>query len=142
MEGNEPVTPAWRGVAIDVTHNYEIAEDDKPFIKRILDVFIYDVNEHTYCCEITPSHWMIYVQTEIDFDYRRLHRRKHYDGISERLEMKYAHEQTDDCYMHVSDVAAMLSVELAGAEDSDEAREVVVQNQIVPWPKMKQVKKR
>ncbi len=52
-------------VAIDETHYYNIPEADAPYIERIRGIYFCDRNERTCCCEMTPSHYMIYVYTSV-----------------------------------------------------------------------------
>lgn len=95
------VKPEWWAVARDVTSDYSIAEEDKPKIKRILDVFYYDANTYTYCCELAPSYHLRYLYTTIETDLDTL------DEDRDRLDEEYCHEPTEDIYMHASDVKSL-----------------------------------
>lgn len=91
----------FKAVALDVTADYNIDPNDRPYITKILDVFVFDSGEHTYCCEGTPSYWLEPLYTTIHFAENTP------DDIRDRLDDKYCHEATDGCYVHVSQVAAM-----------------------------------
>jgi hypothetical protein len=83
-----------RVVALDVTANYWIDEQDRPLIERIDDVFLYDKSERTHCCEWTPSYYLIYLYTSI------LCREAMDEHRRDELDQKYAHIATDNCYVH------------------------------------------
>lgn len=55
---NPDVKPDWWCVALDETKHWNLSDEDKPFVKAIMGVYFYDANEYTYCCEITPSHYL------------------------------------------------------------------------------------
>lgn len=50
-----------RVIAIDETEHYTFPVEDRPYIKKILAVYLYDANERTHCCELTPSHFLRYL---------------------------------------------------------------------------------
>lgn len=107
-------------VALDVTRHYNLAEEDKPLITRILDVFIYNPGERHHACEITPSYWLEHVYTTVETAVDTS------DEDRERLDLKYAHEPTEDCYMHISDVEKVPEdrrKDLGEFESLEEARE-------------------
>ncbi len=94
------ITSDFWAVPIDVTQYYNIADSDRPHIKKIVDVFIYDRNERTYCCEITPSYYLIYLYTTIEFADPDIS-----EDVRDSIQQAYCcYESTDDCYMHCSNV--------------------------------------
>lgn len=95
---NDNVKPDWWCVAIDETRHWNIDEADKPFIERIVGIYFYDAREYTYCCEITPSHHLRYVQDSIFF------KSDTPDEKRDELINKYETYNGEDCYMHVSTV--------------------------------------
>lgn len=95
---NPEVKPDWRCVGFNHTRYFNIAEEDRPYIEKIMAVYFFDKNEYTYCCELTPS-----------YDMRFLHHTVHCDidtpeDVRERINERYELVYDEDCYMHVSDV--------------------------------------
>lgn len=98
MSETRTFPPEFWAVGLDVTKHYEIEEEDKPYISQIVDVFVYNRNECTHCCELTPSYWLMYVDTFVRFGPTPS------DEVKERIDSRYCHEATEDCYVHCSDV--------------------------------------
>jgi hypothetical protein len=95
-----------RVVGIDVTDNYFLDPGDEADIIKIVDVFLYDEARATYCCELTPSFYLEYQYTNIEFA-ERFYGDVETEEIARRkdeLYQKYAYVPTDNCYMHCSDV--------------------------------------
>jgi len=112
--------PEFWAVGLDVTDHFQIEDEDKPFISRIIDVFIYDKTEHTHCCELIPSYWLVYLNTFVLFEGEAP------DEVHERVVERYCHVPTEDCYIHISDVDKLKDwhVKFHGeAENLEEARE-------------------
>ena len=115
-KGSPPIHVS--AVALDETRYYNLAEADKRLIKAIKSVYIYDRDERTFCCEITPSYWLEYLYTFVectdDAD----------DDTRDRLDETYCHEPTDGCYMHCSAVERMTEAKDCGEFESfEDARE-------------------
>ena len=53
-------------VKIDVTHNWN--EDYLKEINsgKVYDICLYDSNQVTHCCEITPSYWLVPLYSETE----------------------------------------------------------------------------
>ena len=81
-------------VSLNWTQYYFLADEDKPYIKQIREVFLYDANERTHCCEFTPSYYLRHLYTAIIFT------RDAPDDVQDRLDEKYAYCPTDDIYVH------------------------------------------
>jgi len=45
-------------IALDETGLYFFPKEHVPYIDQILAVYLYDANERTHLCEMTPSHFM------------------------------------------------------------------------------------
>lgn len=103
----------WRAVGLDVTQHYNLQDEDRPHVTRIIDVFFYDRNEHTHLCELAPSYYLRHLYTVI------VSPDETPDDVRDRLDGRYANEPTDDCYMHVSDVDRLTDL-TASYGDSDE----------------------
>lgn len=48
-------------IGIDETDHYTLPLEYQPYIKAIIAVYLYDANERTHLCELTPSHFMRYL---------------------------------------------------------------------------------
>jgi hypothetical protein len=101
---NDDCRPDWRAIAFDETRYWNLREEDRPYVARILGVYFYDAREYTYCCELTPSYYLRFLGHEVvttdDAN----------DDDREALWERYASEPGEDCYMHVRDVTALPSV--------------------------------
>lgn len=107
-------------IYLDETRHYNIAAEDRPFIEKIIGVYVLDTNEHTYCCEITPSHWCEHVYDSVVTTYDTP------DDVRDRLDEQYAHCGSDGMYLHVSSVDRLPTDQkrtYGVCEDLDEARE-------------------
>jgi hypothetical protein len=81
-------------VGFDQTADWNLAPEDKPWIKEIRAVYLFDRNTVTYCCEVTPSYYMRFCYHAFVF----------IDGtpdeVCSRIQEQYGTEPQDDCYMH------------------------------------------
>jgi hypothetical protein len=104
MKSNREIPIDARLIAIDETSHYAIEEQDKPFIRQIRAVYLYDRNEVTHLCEFTPSYFLIHLYDEVVLtdagaaldDFKQ-------DEIFQR----YENEPSDNIYMHCHDVDQM-----------------------------------
>lgn len=112
-------------VALDETRYYSIAEADKPLIKAIKSVYIYNRDERTFCCEITPSHYLEYLYTYVEYADEPS------DEVQDHITTTYCYEPTDDFYMHCHVVKRLAESKDCGSfESMQEAREYLQGN----WP--------
>lgn len=86
-----------RVVALDETRYYSIDEQDKPYIKEIRAMYMYDKNEVTHCCELTPSYWLVHLYNQVITTDDGGELPEEHKG---RLYEKYEHEPSDDIYVH------------------------------------------
>lgn len=88
-------------VALEPTDDYHFTEEERRHVKAVYDIFLYNRNEHTYCCELTPSYWLYYVDTQILFQ----------DGAPDSARAaitgKYTLGPGDSCYVHVRAIDAI-----------------------------------
>ena len=96
-------------VALNETEYYNIDAADRRFIERIDGVYVFDRNEHTHCCELTPSYFLIYAYTCIVFTADAD------DAARDDLQDKYAYQPSDDIYMHCHTVDRLVA---AGTRDT------------------------
>jgi hypothetical protein len=133
---NDPncdVKPDIKYVKIDETRHWNPDFLAKYGIERMVAVYVYDANTYTYCCELTPSHWLEFIETQPEtkewLEDNEV-REEMYDAIME------AQFQCDnDCYMHVHAVAEgranIIEVgSLEGCEDLEEGREYAQGNSL------------
>lgn len=96
----ESVPSDFRAVEIQIPRDClgYLPDEDQARIEAIYDVYFYDKNAHTYCCEMTPSYFMEYLSTNIVIK----------PGVPEMevgaLQDEYCNGNGEDCYMHCSDV--------------------------------------
>jgi hypothetical protein len=95
-----------RVIALNCSHNYLIDEKHQPFIVRIEEVYLYDKNERTHCCEFTPSYYLIQLYTRVIFtpagDQLNDHKQ-------DEIFQVYEHEATDNIYVHCHEIDALES---------------------------------
>ena len=94
-------------IAIDITGDCEIDKADKKYIDRIYDVFLYDSNEVTHCCEITPSYFLRYLYTFFKGTGEYMAGELS-ENQREALHDKYETADSDDSYFHCGDIAKMV----------------------------------
>ena len=91
-----------RVIAIDETELYTFPEEHKPYIEKILAVYLYDANERTHLCELTASHFMrfLYHTAVLTEEGEALD-----DDKVEKLYDEYELENyNEDQYMHCADL--------------------------------------
>jgi len=102
----EPRTPIDAYViALDETDHYYISEADRPYIRQIRGVYLFDRNERTHCCELTPSYYLIRLWDEVllteageALD----------DFAADRLYQEYEYCGGDDCYVHCHTIEKLI----------------------------------
>ncbi len=52
-------------VMFDTTSKWNFRDEDKPYIDQIHSVYLFDQNEITHCCELTPSYYLIHLYDEV-----------------------------------------------------------------------------
>jgi len=52
-------------VNLDFTDDFAIDPADRPYIENIRAIFMFDRNQRTHCCELTPSYYLIHLYDEI-----------------------------------------------------------------------------
>jgi RimJ/RimL family protein N-acetyltransferase len=93
--------------ALDETGHWNIDAEHAPYIKAIRGVYLFDRNERTHCCEITPSHYLIHLYDQVIFtdageeldDYAK-------DDIYQTYEYT---GQSEDIYVHCRTVDRMIA---------------------------------
>ena len=94
-------------VAFSEKHHYQIKDEDQPHIQDIRGIYLLNRNERTFCCELTPSYWLIHLYDEVILtedaeetldDYQR-----------DRLYQEYEYCGGDDIYVHCHTIDALLA---------------------------------
>ncbi len=98
------VTIDARVIALNRTHNYLIDQTHLPSIARIEEVYLYDKNQHTHCCEFTPSYYLIHLYTRVIFTPEG---DKLNDHEQDDIFQAYEHEATENCYVHCHQIDAL-----------------------------------
>lgn len=101
----DTIRPYWIVRRVDETQYWTIDKKDKQYVDKIIGVYYFNRNSHTYCCELTPSYWMIWHSDVIYFkDLPEDDRQA--DEIRCRLAETYEQSSHDDnsCYVHVREV--------------------------------------
>ena len=52
-------------IAFSEIDHYFIKDEDRPHIQDIRGVYLFNHNERTFCCEFTPSYWLIHLYDEV-----------------------------------------------------------------------------
>ena len=95
-----------RVIAIDETSNWDLSKCPyKEFIERMEGVYVYDENQHTYCCECSPSYWLVFLEYRPVFKDSVKDQENHKE-IVEAIDAWIPHGEFDcDCYVHCKDIA-------------------------------------
>lgn len=102
------IKPDWWYVGYDDTKDWSfetLPERALPFIEKIITVYACNRTEVTYCCEITPSYWMIAVSFEPIFN-TKIWDRPDCEEIREEV-FNFVNDvcvQASSCYMHAGRV--------------------------------------
>jgi len=113
-------------IALDTTHEYNIANEDAPHIEKIEGVYLFDRNTVTHCGSTQPSYSLRYLYTIITV----------VEGLSGRrrgdLEEKYAYEPCNDTYAPTNLIDRIIEEgdpSLVGQYDIDEGPYVGCSNE-------------
>ena len=89
-------------VALDETSHYFIDKADAPFIKAIRGVYLFDRNCRTFCCEMTPSYYLIHLYDQVECQ----------PGTSEdraqQIYDAYENHGGEDCYVHCHTIEGII----------------------------------
>jgi hypothetical protein len=92
-------------VAFSQIGDYFIKEEDQPLIQDIRGVYLLNRNERTFCCEMTPSYWLIHLYDEVNLTPEA-------DGLDEcerdAIYQEYEYCGGDDIYVHCHTIDAMI----------------------------------
>jgi hypothetical protein len=103
-------------VSIDETNYWN--ESIGKFGCRVIANYAYDMEERTYCCESTPSRWMEYLGSNLEFSGEVSE-----DIRNEAYEYVQSNDNDDNChYRHCMDVDGMEG-RIMEADSIDDMRE-------------------
>ena len=94
-------------VAFSEKHHYQIKEEDQPHIEDIRGVYLLNRNERTFCCELTPSYWLIHLYDEVILTEDAEETLDDYER--DRLFQEYEHCGGGDIYVHCHTIDALLA---------------------------------
>ena len=105
--GALPLVPDWYVIAIDETEYWNIDEEHRALIDRMLGVYMFNWRKHTYLCEVTPSYKLVF-HSNVMWLKQELHSRDDFDELRDDLEHQYIYGGGTDnepvTYMHSRDV--------------------------------------
>jgi len=81
----------FRVIGKNETDHYNIREQDKPYIKRILGVYMYDNNRHIHVCSLTPSVELRHLYNTVELNDMEISDEKRDDLLSE-----YEHQDSEE----------------------------------------------
>jgi len=98
---NDP-RPNYQVIALDESPDWDLTglapAADLANLERIETVYVFNSHEHTYCGEMTPSYWLVPVETREVF-------RDGYDPETDSLyEAIMANATCDGMYVHAADI--------------------------------------
>lgn len=90
-----------RVIALDETEYFNILPRDFPFVRTIHGVYLFDANEHTHLCELTASHYLIFLYYSVQLTDAGMVLT---EGEIERILDHYEMEVGDNRYIHCADL--------------------------------------
>lgn len=91
-------------VALDETAHYVIDPEDRPHIKRIEGVYLYDKGVRTHICSFSPSYWLVHMQDRVELTPRAARTLSEIE--QDRLREKYEALGGEDNYFDCSFIDA------------------------------------
>jgi len=103
------VRPDFRVIGLDQTEYYSFPSVDKPFIEKVVAVYVYDYNRHVNCAEVTPSYELNYLYTTLflteqghDLDPEQQDRLfQEYEGTTDADSVVYQHVRSVDARQEI-----------------------------------------
>ena len=91
------ILPNWNVVAVNETDCFDFGDLQK-HVKQVRAVYLYDQNEYTYLCEMTPSYFCRHLDYVLVLDDETP------DDVRDRLYDLVCEAAGEDTYFHVSTV--------------------------------------
>jgi hypothetical protein len=85
--------------------DYSIKEEDRRHIQDIRGVYLLDRNQRTFCCEMTPSYWLIHMYDEVILTPEA---DKLDESEKDTIYEEYENCGGDDIYVHCHTIDAMI----------------------------------
>jgi hypothetical protein len=103
------VNSDWWFIGLDETRHWNLPAAIRAHILRIDTVYAFNRNEHTYCCELTPSHWLTCVDFSVTFR-PEFYDRPDFDELREQVDLliQGVNRCESDCYMHKREIDRLL----------------------------------
>ena len=94
-------------VAFSQIWDYAIKEEDQPHIQDIRGVYLFDRNQRTFCCEMTPSYWLIHLYDEVILTPEADEALN--ESEKDAIYQEYEYCGGDDIYVHCHTIDGMIS---------------------------------
>ena len=85
--------------------DYSIKEEDRRHIQDIRGVYIFDRHQRTFCCEMTPSYWLIHLYDEVILTPEA---DKLEEFEKDAIYQEYEYCGGEDIYIHCHTIDAMI----------------------------------
>jgi hypothetical protein len=96
-------------VAFSEVDHYQIREEDRPHIQDIRGVYLFDRHERTFCCEMTPSYWLIHLYDEVVLTPEA---QEALDELEkDTIYQEYEYCGGDDIYVHCHTIDGMIEAD-------------------------------
>lgn len=90
-------------ITLDETRNWHLTENLMQYIERIEGVYVFNRREHTYCCEMTPSYWLEFVEN------RAVFKPDTPDAVQDEIDSEILSAQNESgIYVHIYQVDELL----------------------------------
>jgi hypothetical protein len=97
LGGEKKFKPEYVAIKFDETKFYNIQPKDEPYIGRIFGIYVFNRREATHLAELTPSYFLMYAYSWIDY---KKNMEKH-ERIRDDIEERYLYSGgNEDTYMH------------------------------------------
>jgi len=92
-------------VALVETSHYHIDSADVPYIAQIRGVYLFDKEQRTHCCELTPSYYLIHLYDQVILSEAgdALD-----DDQKDRLYQAYEYNGGENNYVHCHEIDAIV----------------------------------
>ena len=103
---NPDIPPSWHAIRLDETHFYDKSFLDEYGVEKIYGVYVTDFNTRVYCCEITPSYELNFVNSVFDGGPDRDDDEEKFENLEQELYKADAYTESVS-YMHCGSVSAL-----------------------------------
>lgn len=112
--------PEFKAVKINETTHWNEKFRETYGITKMLGVYVFDPNECTHCCELTPSYEFNFIHTQVDWS-KELNEEEKEEMEDQILESDCQTESI--IYMHCSSINRMKTIEIGEFDTIEDAVE-------------------